>query len=66
MDIIKITNPIFLQQNQNYNRLKSDYFANDNQIIIDDNFQKNRIIIGYNLIIIDYKLIIIGRKIQLR
>jgi hypothetical protein len=48
MDTIKITNPIFLQQNQNYNRLKSDYLVNYNQIIIND----NQITMDYNLMII--------------
>jgi hypothetical protein len=37
MGTIKTRNSIFLQQNQNYDRLKSDYFVDYNQIIIDDN-----------------------------
>jgi hypothetical protein len=50
--IIKIINPIILQQNRKYNRLKSDFFKNYHRILIDD-----------NLIIIDYNLILICKKI---
>ena len=37
MGIIKITNPIFLHQNRNYNRLKSDWFEIYHQTSFDDN-----------------------------